>query len=312
MIERIHLRIVAALAGAGTLAAAASRLHLTQSALSHRMRSLERRLGVPLWRRRGRRLQLTAAGEELRALAERVLPELERTERRLQEMAGGRAGRLHVQVDCLPCAGLLTPALTAFMTRWPQVDVDVEVRFDRPVQAALLSGEADAGLTADPAGSARLREVPVSRDELVLAVGTGHRLAGVDAFQARDLADETLFTYPVPRERLDVFRLVLDPAGVEPRAHRRLGETELMLGMVAAGRGVTLIPRSVAQASVSAGRLRLLRWSGGRLVKRLCLVVRRGDWMLPWIPAFAHLLQAAAPQGGGAPGAWVSPDPGGV
>jgi LysR family transcriptional regulator for metE and metH len=291
MIERVHLRIVEALADTGTLAAAAGRLHLTQSALSHRMRTLEHRLGVALWRRHGQRLRLTAAGAELLDLARRVLPELERTEARLAEMAQGRVGRLHIQVDCLPCARWLTPALTAFMQHWPDVDVQVEVRFDRPVHAALAAGMADAGLTPDPVAAAGLRVIPVFEDELVLAVGRRHPLAAAGAFEAADLAGEVVLTYPVPRERLDVFVRVLDPAGVAPRAHRRVGDTELMLGMVAAGRGVALIPRWVAAGSL-ARELGLLRFRSGPLEKRMCLLVREVDWSLPWMPALARSLQA--------------------
>ena len=83
MIERIHLEILRATQQHGSLTAAAQKLHLTQSALSHAMKKLEQQLGTALWQKQGRGLRLTRAGQYLLSVAERLLPQLEHAQERM-------------------------------------------------------------------------------------------------------------------------------------------------------------------------------------------------------------------------------------
>lgn len=92
MIDRHHLKIVRAIETHGTMTEAANALFLTQSALSHAMKKVEKDFGVPLWRKEGRRLVLTQAGKSLLNLAQRVLPQFEHTEAQLRRMAEGKQG----------------------------------------------------------------------------------------------------------------------------------------------------------------------------------------------------------------------------
>ena len=96
MIERIHLRILRQIVRDGSLTAAATSLHLTQSAISHAMRKLESQTGATLWQRDGRRIALTPAGDYLLGEAERLLPQLERLDSRLSDFAAGRYGTLRI------------------------------------------------------------------------------------------------------------------------------------------------------------------------------------------------------------------------
>ncbi|MFZ2988854.1 LysR family transcriptional regulator, partial [Ideonella sp.] len=89
MIERMHLAIIREVDRQGSLTAAANVLCLTQSALSHTMKKLERALGTDIWLREGRSLRLTQAGEYLLGLADRLLPQLDRAEERLRQYALG-------------------------------------------------------------------------------------------------------------------------------------------------------------------------------------------------------------------------------
>lgn len=284
-----HLRIIHALQQHQTLAAAAESLHLTQSALSHRMKALEQELGVAFWDKRGQRLVLTPAGQELLRLAQRVLPEVEAGRDRLKRMAQGQGGRLHIAVECLPCAQWLNPALASFMQAWPELEVDVVSEYRFAAFPALLDYQVDACLTPDPIPHPRLHRVVLFRYPLCLVVGRQHRLAAQAAFQANDLTAETLLTYPVERSRLDVFTQILQPAGVEPRQHKTVGDTDLLLGMVAAGRGVSLLPQWLVERSPYAPSLHWLS-PPIPLQKELCLVVRSEDASKPWLQALTGLL----------------------
>lgn len=290
-----HLRIIHALHQHETLGMAAQALCLTQSALSHRMKALEQALGIRFWNKHGQRLNLTPAGQELLRLAQRVLPELDVTRQRLKLMADGKAGRLHIAVECLPCAQWLNPALTAFMQAWPGVDVDVLGQYRFSALSALLDYQIDACLTPDPMPHGELHHEPLFRYPLCLAVGAQHRLATQATFSVADLVGETLLTYPVERSRLDVFTQLLQPAGLEPHHHKTVGDTELMLGMVAAGRGVALLPAWLPERSPCQPRITLLPHAAQPLEKQLWLVVRQEDRQQAWMQGVFSALHQQTP-----------------
>ena len=103
ILDRTHLAIIRAVEQQGSMTAAAQTLHLTQSALSHAVRKLEDQLGVAIWYREGRNLRPTQAGEFLLKLAERLLPQLERAEDTLRQIARGERGTLCIGMECHPC-----------------------------------------------------------------------------------------------------------------------------------------------------------------------------------------------------------------
>ena len=103
MIERTHLKIIQAVELEGSLTAAAKKLCVTQSALSHTIRKLEENLGTAIWLREGRNLRLTEAGQYLVNIANRALPLLEHAEHRLKQIARGERGTLRIGMECHPC-----------------------------------------------------------------------------------------------------------------------------------------------------------------------------------------------------------------
>lgn len=290
-----HLRIILALHQHQTLGAAADTLYLTQSALSHRMKALEHETGIAFWNKQGQRLSLTPAGQELLRLAQQVLPEIEVTRSRLKLMAEGLGGRLHIAVECLPCAQWLNPALTAFMRNWPDIDVDVLSQYRFSALPALLEYRIDACLTPDRMPHGDLHHEPLFSYSLCLAVGKQHPLASQQTFNATALAEETLLTYPVDRSRLDVFTQVLQPAAIEPRHHKTVGDTDLMLGMVASGRGVAVIPVWLLERSPYRTDITLLPHAGTVLMKQLWLVIRQEDKSLAWMGGLFAALHPQIP-----------------
>lgn len=243
MLERAHLEILRAIDRCGTLTAAAESLHLTQSALSHTMAKFERLSGVRLWSREGRSLRLTQAGQYVLGLAERLLPQFEAAEQRLAQYAAGERGTLRIGMECHPCYQWLLKVVSHYLSQWPDVDVDVKQKFRFGGMGALLNHEIDLLVTPDPLHLNGVSYVPVFDYEQVLVVGRGHDLAKRRYVEPTDLATETLITYPVEPARLDVFSQFLLPAGVMPRRHKSMESTDIMLEMVAAGRGVAALPR---------------------------------------------------------------------
>jgi LysR family transcriptional regulator for metE and metH len=242
MIELRHLKTLVALRSTGSLVDAADRLHLTQSALSHQLKALEHLLDAELFIRKSKPLQFTPAGQRLLKLADDLLPRVEAAQRDLQRLAKGQAGRLHLAIECHSCYQWLMPTLDAFRRKWSEVEVDVPGGHHFAPLPALKRQELDLVITADPRPIDGISYTPLFRYESLLAIPKDHALTAKNWIDPQDLVAETLITYPVERNLLDIFTHFLDPAGVEPAGIRTAELTILMMQLVASHRGVCALP----------------------------------------------------------------------
>lgn len=241
-LEIRHLRSILAIEEEGNLAQAAERLHLTPSALSHQIKALETYFGVPLFLRSSRPLHLTPAGRKLLELAQRILPAVAATEGDLRMIAGGRSGRLHIAIECHACFEWLLPVIEAFRSQWPEVEVDIRLGLSFDPIPAVQKGEVDLVISSDPVDLPDLSFEPLFDYEALLVMHQSHPLAHKSHIEPADLAEHTLITYPVSRQRLDVFTRFLQPAGIEPAAVRQAELTAVILLLVASLRGVAALP----------------------------------------------------------------------
>jgi LysR family transcriptional regulator for metE and metH len=287
--ELIHLRILLALKQNGTLSAAADQLHLTQSALSHQMKNLEQRLGVVLWRKQGRLLVLTQAGKYLSEVAESVIATVDSAEQHLALLGAGKTGKLTVGIDCHACYEWFRTILQPYLLAWPELEVEVTSRYRFNSLEAIRQYKLDAVLTSDPALDGALHYQTLFDFELVLIVASRHRLAGRGFIEPSDLRQETVLTYPVDRERLDMFRRVLQPAGIEPLNHITVEETDIMLQLAASRRGVCLLPEWLLAEKADKLSLDSLRFNGLPLTKTMYLATRHEDVALEYIQGLIEL-----------------------
>jgi LysR family transcriptional regulator for metE and metH len=286
MLEIRHLETLCAIRDAGSLQEASERLHVTQSALSHQLRDLEVRLKTPLLNRRTRPARLTTAGLRILALADEVLPRVKATERELQRLAAGRTGRLHLAIDCHSCFQWLMPALDAFRHDWPDVELDLSAAFSFAPLPALLRGDLDVVVTSDPQAIEAVEYLPLFRYELVLAVAAANPLAQYKYIEPYQLADQVLITYPVERQRLDVFTAFLDPAGVEPAALRKAELTPIIAQLVASQRGVAALPNWALTEYLNQDWLRLCHLGSQGVWRILYAAVRSEDVQADYLQAF--------------------------
>ncbi len=242
MIDVKHLLTIKRIKETGSLVEAADRLNVTQSALSHQLKDLENRLNVQLVLRKARPLKLSSAGERLARLADDIIPQIQHAERDIARLAGGETGRLHIAIECHSCFNWLMPSITAYREHWPDIELDLSTAFNFIPLPALLRGDLDLVLTSDPQEIAGVTYEPMFSYEGKLGVAKHHAFAKKTFVTAEDLATETLITYPVEQERLDVFTRFLDPAGVEPAAVRTAELTLMIVQLVASGRGVCALP----------------------------------------------------------------------
>ena len=289
----MHLAIVQEVEKQGSLTAAANVLCLTQSALSHSMRKLEQQLGTDIWLREGRTLRLTQAGQYVLAVANRVLPQLTLAEERLRQFAQGERGTLRIGMECHPCYQWLLKVVSPYLAAWPDVDVDVKQKFQFGGIGALFGYEIDLLVTPDPLFKPGLHFEPVFDYEQVLVVGRDHPLARADQVEPQDLLDEVLITYPVPTDRLDIYTQFLMPAGVAPKRHKAIETTDIMLQMVASGRGVAALPRWLAQDYAQKMNVSAVRLGKHGIAKQIFLGARQADIAIDYLRAFVELARSS-------------------
>ncbi|MDR6398175.1 LysR family transcriptional regulator for metE and metH [Herbaspirillum seropedicae] len=286
MLDRIHLSIVQEVERQGSLTAAAGVLHVTQSALSHSMKKLEQQLGTDIWLREGRHLRLTQAGQYLLAVANRVLPQLSLAEERLRQFAQGERGALRIGMECHPCYQWLLKVVSPYLAAWPDVDVDVKQKFQFGGIGALFGYEIDLLVTPDPLDKPGLVFEPVFDYEQVLVVASDHPLADADYVKPRQLSNEVLVTYPVPVDRLDIYTQFLAPAGIVPRRHKTIETTDIMLQMVASGRGVAALPRWLVLEYAEQMEVVPVRLGKQGIAKHIYLGARESEVEIDYLRAF--------------------------
>ena len=289
-----HLRLVVAVASLGSLTAAADRLHLTQSALSHQLRDIEDRLGVPLFLRRSRRMVPTPAGQRVLETAGPMLDELERLEGAVRDLANLRQGLLRVATECYTCYHWLPGVLDEFGTRCPGVEVRIEVEATARPLPMLLAGKLDLALMTSQVRDKRLATTPLFRDELLVVMAARHRLASQAYVRATQLADEAVFTYS-PREESYVFQKLLTPAGITPRRIQQVQLTEAMLELVRAGLGVAMMARWAVEPALHPASLVGRPLTARGFYRNWSAVVPRSLARTPYVTEFLRLVSAQVP-----------------
>lgn len=242
MIELKHLKTLISLRDTGSLTATATSLHLTQSALSHQIKDLEARIGGQLFLRKTRPVRFTAEGEILLRLAEDMLPKIARAENELASLKEDVNGRLHMAIECHSCFQWLMPALREYQISWPSVALDFSSGFGFEPLPALLAGELDLVITSDILPRSEVHYEPLFDFEMRLITATHHPLAEKSFIEPQDLATQTMLTYPVQKQRLDVVKHFLHPADIEPARWKQADNTLMLVQMVSAGLGVAALP----------------------------------------------------------------------
>ena len=295
MLELRHLRSLVAIADAGKLATAAERVHLSQSALSHQIRALEDHHGLALFERTHQGLQFTPAGERLLTLARSVLAEVSAAERDLQRMKGETTGELRIALECHTCFDWLMPVMHAFRQRWPEVEVDLVAGFHAEPLALLKEGRADLVIGSAPKSARAWQVSPLFKFEMMAVVANDHPLRHKRFVTARDLADETLITYPVPDARIDLVREVLAPAKINP-ARRTAELTVAIVQLVASRRGVAALPSWGLQSYLEHDYVQAVRIGPKGLWSELHAICPKAQASRPYMQDMAQIIRQQCAQ----------------
>lgn len=291
-VELRHLRTIRAIQQAGGLARAADVLNMTQSALSHQVKGLEDQAGMELFVRRSKPMRLSAAGVRMLRAAERILPEIDAMEEEFRALRAGRTGRLHIAIECHACFDWLFPVLELFRHAWPEIDVDIRAGLAFEALPALNREDVDLVISSDREPPPGIVFNPLFDYHPTFVGSAQNPLAAKDFITAEDFRDQVLITYPVSRDKLDIFSEVLTPAKVEPRAQRTAELTAVILMLVGSNRGVAVLPDWVMR-EVKSNADYVTRPLGPEVVtKRMYAATREEDAAKPYIAHFLRLARS--------------------
>jgi DNA-binding transcriptional LysR family regulator len=248
--ELWQLRYFMALAERLHFGRAAEALHISQPPLSRAIRSLEARLGVTLFARTRRRVELTPEGTRLVEDTRRLLSQLEHSVQALRAMASGEEGRLRIGFVSLADYGVLPGLLKAYKAARPRVPLALREMLSPDQAVALAAGELDFGLLLPPvAGADGLDHLVVQRERFVTALPARHRLArGRGRLRVSRLAGEPLVMVPrdIAPGLYDIVAGLAAHAGISLNVAQEAIQMQTVVSLVSSGLGAAIVPASVA------------------------------------------------------------------
>ena len=246
MLELRHLKTLTALREHGSLVAAATDLCLTPSAISHQLKELDLWFGVEVVNRRSRPVSFSNVGLRLLKLADDILPQIQIAHTDIARIVHGQTGRIIFSSECHSCFDWLMPLLNQYRQQYPDVDLDFVSGFESNPHELLQNAEFDLLITADPIALKGIEYFPIFEYESRLVLSNTHPLVRAEKITIQELAEQTLVTYPVDKHRLDIMAKLFIPANLHPKEIRTTELTQMLIQLVASGRGISALPDWVA------------------------------------------------------------------
>lgn len=269
-----QLEILKAVAETGSFTGAGEKLHVSQSAISRQILLLEDELKEQLFLRRGRRVVITAAGETLVQLSQRVFADLSDTVRQIAERQQDLTGTLSVAGGMTVCLYVLPLVLREFQRAHPRVDLRLVTGATPRLVRELKGGTSDVALLTLPVEEPDLVAVPVIREELLLVMRPDHPLARRKRVTPEDLVRQPFVLFEPHSNSRRVVDAFLASAHIEPRIVLETENVEILKALVRAGLGFSVIPYQAVTREVRGGQLACARIGGAKLE-------RETGWVYP-------------------------------
>ncbi|HIK18565.1 MAG TPA: LysR family transcriptional regulator [Leptolyngbyaceae cyanobacterium M33_DOE_097] len=223
---------------------AADRLQIAQPPLSRQIQKLEKDLGVDLLDRLNRRTQLTAAGQTLLQEARLILRQVEQGIAATQRAGRGETGRFVVGFEGSFSYDIMPRAIKVFQEQYPTVELIVQEMTTGEQEQALLARQIDLGFVVLPIDDSDLSIETVWREKLVLVLPESHPMATQPEIKVTDLSNESIIAGPHEKGCglfIHILRIFAE-AGFSPKIVQITHEIQMLLGFVAAGLGISLLP----------------------------------------------------------------------
>jgi len=245
--ELRHLRYFVAVAEELHFGRAAERLHMTQQPLSQQIRQLETELGVLLFHRTKRQVQLTEPGKAFLGEARQILQKADQAVEMVRQVAQGESGRLKVGFSGFATYSILPKVLRVFRECFPRVELELEEMTTSVQVQALQDQQIHLGMMIPPVPDATLNLEPILREPFVVILPETHSLATQLELTLLDLANESfiLVSRHLEPGYYDQCISLFQKAGFSPKVIQKASQKQTILGLVSAGMGVSLAPASI-------------------------------------------------------------------
>jgi DNA-binding transcriptional LysR family regulator len=287
-----QLRIFTSVIEQRSFTRAAEALSLTQPAVTHQMQALARAVGRPLLDPGSRAPVLTAVGQALHERAGRILAMVGDAQEAMDDVAGLRAGRVHVAGDTTVGIYVLPDAMAAFHREHPGVALSLDVVNRAQVRELLLEGIADVGVIGTLWDDDVLDAEPFLENSLMCFCAPGHPLAEREPLQPVDLLDGPLLLREPGSGTRESAERILRDAGVEPLAAMEMASNGALKRAVAGGLGVTVLSTYAVRLELQVGLLRPLRVAGFPVERMWHVTWTRERLLSPAAAAFRAFLHS--------------------
>lgn len=290
-----QLEAVLAVAEYGSFIAASARLRISQPALTRTIKRVEAALGVRLFERSTRHVQITPAGREFVAVAERMLNDLRITVRSIREVAEEQRGQLTISSIMSVASGVLPLLIAAYRADRPGIEIHVREGVHGSVLEDVRSGVADLGISYVDELPDAIAGEPLQRETFSVVVPVRHRLAGRRSIALSELKDESVVALPSDSRTRRTIDAAAATAGLSLRQMVTVGQFATLMGCVRAGVGLAVVPTGLT-GSFLGRDLRAIPVSEPRLSRRLGLIVLREREPSPAAAGFLVLARRTWPK----------------
>lgn len=247
-----HLKMIQEVAKQGNLTKAAESIYLSQSALSHQLKDVEAFFNTQIFIRQKKQMLLTHTGKIILEASESIMEELERTKNRIKFLSEKNAGEIKISTECYTSYHWLSSFLKEYKTLYPGVEVNIDTISTYNSVNALLENKIDIGIVEDNTNS-KLNYIPLFRDEFVAIVPGDHPWAELKWVNPEMFYTENYLMYTIPNEVSTIYKLLFKTG--KPQKVIKIALTEVIIQMVKAGMGVTVLPHWVVTSWLESGDL---------------------------------------------------------
>lgn len=292
----IHqLRYFCAVAREGGFTRAAQSQNVSQPSLSQQLQKLEEELGAPLFDRLPRGARLTRFGRAFLPRAEQILRELEEAKTEVEELAGREKGELVIGVIPTVAPYFLPGLLSGFAREHHSVSVRVVEDITPALLEKLEHGDLDVVVAALPAPKGNFRVVELFCEPVLAALPASHRLANRQSLRLEELSEEPFLLLKEGHCFRQTVISACAKARLDPQVVFESGQFATLLGLVAAGMGVSAVPAMAAQPT---GGCRFVRIEDEHSVRRIGAILHRKRFMARCLRAFLRYLRQSCKEGG--------------
>ena len=278
----------------GGFTRAGEALHLSQSAVSQHIRQLEDSLGGPLFLRVGKAVKVNEAGSVLFNYTERIFRDLKNAEMAVRELSASERGTIRFGVDSTTLTYRLSPVLAEYKQRFPEVELIVLAGSTDFLMQAMKSRTLDLSVVMYSRSiSLGMSNTPLGREEMVVILNRGHRLARKNKLNARDLASLRFILSEKDSATRSLVTNYFEQLGVTPRIIMEVENHEAIKSLVAAGLGASILPFCAVSTPATSAGLHVTRVRGVTWMRQLALVSVDAEAVPRAIQALASSLVAA-------------------